>query len=92
MRERANAEVDGVESIRDRACSEFARPRNMSWMNARISVANIAHTKVGTTMNKHHCLRGPSEKIFEMVAMRRAVRREGADVAYCCCSRRSRVG
>jgi hypothetical protein len=37
-------------------------------------------------------LRGPSQKIFEMVAMRRAVRREGADVAYCCCSRRSRVG
>jgi hypothetical protein len=52
VRERDDADVDGVETMRDEACIEFARLRNTSWMNARTSVANIRHTKVGTTMNR----------------------------------------
>jgi hypothetical protein len=91
VRERANAEVDGVKTIRDEACSEFARPRNVSWMNACIGVANTGHTKVGTTMNKHHCLRGPAEKISEKVTMHRAARREDVHVVCCCWYTRSRV-
>jgi hypothetical protein len=53
LRERVDAEVNVVETIRDEACNEFARPRNMSWMNAHTGVANVGHTKVGTTMNRH---------------------------------------
>jgi hypothetical protein len=52
MTMRDDAEVNRVETIRDKACTEFARPRNASWMNARTNVANTGHTKVKTTLNR----------------------------------------
>jgi hypothetical protein len=78
VRERADVEVDGVETVLDEACTEFGGPRN-----AHTGVANIGSTKVGTTMNKHYYLREPAH-VSEMVTMRRAGRRENADVARCC--------
>jgi hypothetical protein len=83
VRERADVEVDGVETVLDEACTEFGGPRNASWVNAHTGVANIGSTKVGTTMNKHYYLREPAH-VSEMVTMRRAGRRENADVARCC--------
>jgi hypothetical protein len=53
VRERTNDEVDGVETIRYEAtCTELAKSRNTSWMNACTSVVNIGRMKVGTTMNR----------------------------------------
>jgi hypothetical protein len=84
MKERANAKVDGVETISGEVCTQFVEPKNVSWMNAHISVANVGCTKVGTTMNRCHCLRGPAKKVYEMVAMHRAVRTKDVDVACYC--------
>jgi hypothetical protein len=87
--EMVDVEVDGVETVLDEACTEFARPRNASWMNAHTGVANTGRTKVGTTMNICYYLRGPAQKVSETVAVRIAGRRENVVVAHCC---RSRVG
>jgi hypothetical protein len=74
------------------ACTEFAnRPRNVSWMNAHISVTNIERMEVWTTMSRHSCLRWPAKKVSKIVVVRRAVRRENDGVSCCCRSRWSRV-
>jgi hypothetical protein len=70
---------------------DFARPRNATWMNAHTDVVNTRRTKVGTTMNRHQCLRGPAEMVSEMAVMHIAVRREDADVVRHCRSGQSRV-
>jgi hypothetical protein len=60
MRKRDDADLDVVETIEDEACTEFAFPRNVSWINAHTSVANNGRTKVQVTMSRHPCLRGPT--------------------------------
>jgi hypothetical protein len=84
MKERKNAKVDGVDTISDEVCTEFVEPKNTPWMNAHISVANVGCTKVGTTMHRCHCLRGPAKKVYEIVMMHRAVSSEDVNVARCC--------
>jgi hypothetical protein len=77
-----------------KACTKFARPRNMLWMNAHTSLANVGHTKVGTTMSRHQCLRGLAEKVSgqDGRTIHRATRRDNVDIVRCCWSRQTRVG
>jgi hypothetical protein len=92
VRERVDAKVDGVETVRDEACTEFTIHRNGSWINAHTGVANTGCMKVGTTMNTRQYLRGSAEKVSETVAVRRAVSRENADAACYCRRRQSSRG
>jgi hypothetical protein len=91
VRERVDAKVDGVETVRDEACTEFTIHRNGSWINAHTGVANTGCMKVGTTMNTRQYLRGSAE-VSETVAVRRAASRENADAACYCRRRQSSRG